>query len=58
LQVWEDSLRVSMPFWIVRVFAGLAIIAGQVCFGWNLYRTWQLSRKQARAATTTEPLAA
>jgi cytochrome c oxidase cbb3-type subunit 1 len=47
LQVWEDSLRVSMPFWIVRVFAGLAIIAGQVCFGWNLYKTWQLSRKTA-----------
>jgi cytochrome c oxidase cbb3-type subunit 1 len=45
LQVWEDSLRVSMPFWIVRLFAGLAIIAGQICFGWNLYRTWQLSRK-------------
>jgi cytochrome c oxidase cbb3-type subunit 1 len=49
LQVWEDSLRVSMPFWIVRVFAGLAIMAGQGCFFWNLYKTWQLSRTSAAA---------
>ncbi len=55
LQVWEDSLRVSMPFWIVRVVAGLAIMTGQVCFGWNLYRTWQLSRQKT---APTEPLAA
>jgi hypothetical protein len=25
---------------VLRIFAGLAIIAGQVCFGWNLYKTW------------------
>jgi cytochrome c oxidase cbb3-type subunit 1 len=44
LQVWEDSLRLSTPWWAVRLVAGLAIIAGQVCFWWDLYKTWQLSR--------------
>lgn len=50
LQVWEDSIRVSIPFWAVRLVAGLAIIAGQVCFGWNIWKTYQLSRKAAPLA--------
>ena len=29
LQPWDASVDGSQPFWIVRVFAGLAIIAGQ-----------------------------
>jgi cytochrome c oxidase cbb3-type subunit 1 len=41
LRWWEDSLNVSLPFWWVRVAAGLAIIAGQVCFAVNLYRTYR-----------------
>ena len=41
LQPWEVSVDGSMPFWILRVFAGLAMIAGQVCFFCNLYQTWQ-----------------
>jgi cytochrome c oxidase cbb3-type subunit 1 len=49
LTPWEDSISVSLPFWWVRVVAGLAIIAGQVCFGVNLYRTYQASRRQADA---------
>jgi cytochrome c oxidase cbb3-type subunit 1 len=49
LQPWEDSLALAMPWWITRLFAGLAIIAGQGCFFWNLYKTWQLSRKAASA---------
>jgi cytochrome c oxidase cbb3-type subunit 1 len=44
LQPWEDSLEVSKPFWWIRLVSGLAIIAGQVCFAVNLYRTWQASR--------------
>jgi len=39
LQLWEQSLVISLPFWWVRVFAGLAIIAGQICFFANLYLT-------------------
>ena len=38
------SVDGSMPFWILRVFAGLAMIAGQVCFFYNMYRTWRLSQ--------------
>ena len=30
LQPWEVSVDGSQPFWILRVFAGLAMIAGQV----------------------------
>lgn len=55
LQPWEASIRVSMPFWVVRVIAGLAIIAGQVCFAVNIVRTFQASR---RAQRSTPSLAA
>lgn len=41
LQPWEVSVDYSQPFWIVRVFAGLAMFAGQLCFVYNLYRTWR-----------------
>ncbi|HMP02485.1 MAG TPA: cbb3-type cytochrome c oxidase subunit I [Gemmatales bacterium] len=40
-EIWEESLRVSMPMWWVRVFAGLTILAGQFCFLWNLFMTWR-----------------
>jgi cytochrome c oxidase cbb3-type subunit 1 len=55
LQPWEDSLRVSMPFWWIRVAAGLAFIAGQVCFFANVYLTWKASRLLRRK---TDELAA
>ena len=47
LQPWEASVNVSQPFWIVRVFAGLAIIGGQLCFVYNLWKTWRLSTGSA-----------
>jgi cytochrome c oxidase cbb3-type subunit 1 len=50
LQPWDASISVSQPFWIIRVFAGLAIIAGQLCFVYNLWKTWQLARGDAAAA--------
>jgi cytochrome c oxidase cbb3-type subunit 1 len=43
LQPWDASVTVSQPFWIVRVGAGLAIIAGQICFVVNLWKTWRLA---------------
>lgn len=54
LQPWEDSVEGSMPFWILRIVAGLAMMAGQGCFFWNLYQTWRVSRGTlpARVATT------
>jgi len=41
LQPWDDSVIGSQPFWIVRLFAGLAIAAGFGCFVYNLYRTYR-----------------
>ena len=39
LQPWEASTLGSYPFWVTRVFAGLAMFAGFLCFLYNLYRT-------------------
>ncbi len=47
LQPWETSIEGSYPFWVTRLFAGLAIIAGQVVFVYNLWQTWRLSRRSA-----------
>lgn len=47
LQPWDVSFNGSQPFWIIRVFAGLAIIGGQVCFFYNLYKTYQIARGAA-----------
>jgi cbb3-type cytochrome oxidase subunit 1 len=57
LQPWEVSVDGSQPFWIVRVFAGLAIIAGQLCFFYNLYKTWLQSLGQPSSARAVVQLA-
>lgn len=43
LQPWDASIEASMPFWILRVFAGVAMFSGLLVFIYNLYKTWQLS---------------
>ncbi len=45
LQPWEVSIDGSYPFWVVRLFAGLVMIGGQVVFVYNLWKTWRLSVK-------------
>lgn len=40
---WDHSYEISQPFWVTRVFAGLTIMGGQLCFLWNLYKTWQMA---------------
>jgi len=45
LQPWEDSIAVSLPFWWVRLVAGLLIIVAQGLFAYNLIRTCQLARR-------------
>lgn len=52
---WEVSVEGSQPFWIVRVFAGLAMAAGLGCFVVNLYKTYQLA---GQPAVGTVPAAA
>ena len=49
LQPWEASIDGSYPFWMTRLFAGLAIIGGQLAFVYNLFMTWRLSRKNVAA---------
>lgn len=44
-----DSVAASMPFWWVRTFTGIMILAGEGCFLVNLYLTWQESRGKAPA---------
>jgi len=51
LQPWDVSTNGSQPFWITRVFAGLAMFAGLICFIVNLWMT-------ARGAEATDPLPA
>lgn len=39
LQEWDVSVSGSQNFWIVRLFAGLAMFAGLLVFIYNIYRT-------------------
>lgn len=41
LQPWDHSIDVSFPFWMVRIWAGLAMFAGMLVFVYNLYMTMQ-----------------
>jgi cytochrome c oxidase cbb3-type subunit 1 len=50
LTPWEDSVNGSQPFWILRVFAGLAMFGGLLCFLYNLLLTIR-GAKPAEALT-------
>lgn len=39
LAPWEKSVTASMPFWHLRTIAGIAIIAGQMLFAYNMWMT-------------------
>jgi len=56
MQYWDHSTQVSQPFWIVRVFAGLAMFGGQVVFIYNIYRT--LSGPRAEPVVGLQPATA
>lgn len=50
LAPWEESIRASMPFWLVRTFSGIMIVVGQFMFFYNVYMTWRAAAsKPARA---------
>jgi cytochrome c oxidase cbb3-type subunit 1 len=40
LAPWEDSLKASFPFWLLRTISGIAMIAGQGLFVYNVALTW------------------
>lgn len=50
LQSWDVSVDGSYPFWVLRVFAGLAMLAGLLCFFYNIYRTMRAPQPAAEAA--------
>ena len=50
LQPWDVSTIGAQPFWIVRVFAGLTMFAGLLCFLFNLWMTWRGSPAAEAAA--------
>jgi cytochrome c oxidase cbb3-type subunit 1 len=53
---WDVSIEASMPFWVVRVFTGLGMFAGQIVFYVNIYRTFQLAQQGApEAAPAARP---
>jgi len=52
---WSESVIASMPFWWVRTFAGLLIVAGQGCFFWAL---WATARTPRAYPVTAERVAA
>ena len=52
LQPWDASIRLSIPFWSVRLVAGVVIFAAQILFMLNFYLTW---RKAPRTTPVTEP---
>lgn len=52
---WAESVVASMPFWWVRTFAGLLIVAGQGCLFWAL---WSTARAPLVRPETTEQMAA
>jgi cytochrome c oxidase cbb3-type subunit 1 len=57
LQIWEQSLIASRPFWIVRTFAGVMMVLGQILWVYNLYRTARdpLSKEAADTAGVLQP---
>jgi cytochrome c oxidase cbb3-type subunit 1 len=59
LAPWEDSLVSSSPFWSIRLWAGLTIIVGQLCFAWNMYKTWALrgSGERSTEVPANQPVA-
>jgi cytochrome c oxidase cbb3-type subunit 1 len=57
LQPWEVSTNGSQPFWIVRVFAGLMMFGGLLCFIYSLYMTARVGRARTPATTSSAELA-
>ena len=47
LQPWDVSYVGSYPFWVTRVFAGLAMLGGFLCFVANLVLTYRTTPERA-----------
>jgi cytochrome c oxidase cbb3-type subunit 1 len=47
LQPWEHMIELSIPFWVVRLVAGLMMFAGLLVFLFNIALTWSLARRES-----------
>ena len=47
LAAWEETVRASMPYWLVRAVAGTAMIVAQFLFAYNLLMTIWSSKVRA-----------
>jgi cytochrome c oxidase cbb3-type subunit 1 len=52
LQPWETATEASFPFWGVRVFAGLAMFGGFLCFLYNIVMTVRTSEHHEAVPVT------
>ena len=50
LQPWDVSVDGSQPFWITRLFAGLTMFVGFLCFLYNLYMTYRGEQEEMSTA--------
>lgn len=48
LMPWEDSIELSIPFWVVRIFAGTLMFVGLICFLINIAMTYGAARRSNR----------
>ena len=51
MQPWEVMLNGSQPFWIVRIFAGLMMFGGFLCFVYNIWMTIRSPAAEADASS-------
>ena len=50
LQMWDASIDISIPFWAVRLVAGVLMFSGLLVFLYNIAMTAALARRaQSRA---------
>jgi cytochrome c oxidase cbb3-type subunit 1 len=53
-QPWDDSLRASRPFWLVRTMSGIALMAGQMMFLFNILMTAIPNRAEVAPGGSTD----
>ena len=53
LQMWDVSIELSIPFWAVRLVAGLMMFAGLLVFVVNIAATAVHARASQRQLATT-----
>jgi cytochrome c oxidase cbb3-type subunit 1 len=52
LALWEDSIIASFPYWTIRTYSGVAIIAAQFLLFYNMWMTSRRAPERARASAT------